>query len=681
MARLGAAVRREKLSDILKLDYEYDNEHEKNQYGGSDGMITRKEFLKRSGLAGLATVLGTHVAHAEDSAVEQPNILWLSTEDMGPHLGCYGDPHARTPNIDALAARGIRYTNVFTTAPVCAPNRSSIITGVHATTLGSHHMRSGGEGRRRSIKPALSPEVKCFPEYLREAGYYCSNNVKEDYNFTTTATVWDESSKIAHWRNRPDTKQPFFAVFNYQLTHEGNVREAPPREALRPEQQQDPSGITPPPYHPDTPIVRRGWANYYERIAMLDDWVAERLRELEDAGLAENTIVFFWSDHGAGLPRCKRWLYDSGLHVPLIVFVPEKWGGHVQWAPGSVVDELVSSVDFAPQVLQFAGAARPDYLQGRAFLVSQSALSPQRKYVFAGRDRMDERYDMVRMVRGKRFKYIRNFDSDKPYAQYMNTAEKSPIMAEIHRLAKENALPPGAEWGAVTRKPVEELYDTVEDPQEINNLAAKPEFRDTLERLRHELERWMRDSRDLGLIPEPELVRLEKLFGNRYAIWESLQKTDPDLFDRMLGIASRAGAATAEDASLLIQFLADSQSSIRYWAVRGLDNLPEWHAAEEEAAKKALSDNSPVVRIAAARALCRRGILESESLELLVHDLEGPEEWVRLQAALALDELGEKARPCVDALRAALKDTENKYVVRVANHALNALLESENEVP
>lgn len=644
-------------------------------------MITRKEFLKQSGLAGLATVLGPRIAHAEDGAAERPNILWLSTEDMGPHLGCYGDPYAHTPNIDALAARGIRFTNVFTTAPVCAPNRSSIITGVHATTLGSHHMRSGGEGRKRSIKPALAPGVKCFPEYLREAGYYCTNNVKEDYNFTTTAKVWDESSKKAHWRNRSDANQPFFAVFNFELTHEGNVREAPPRDALKPVQQQDPDRITPPPYHPDTPIVRRGWANYYERIAMLDDWVAGHLGDLEEDGLAENTIVFFWSDHGAGLPRCKRWLYDSGLHVPLIIYVPEKWRGRVEGEPGSVMDELVSSVDLAPQVLQFAGVARPDYLQGRPFLVPQSAFSPPREYVYAGRDRMDERYDMVRMVRGKRFKYIRNFDADKPYAQYMNTAEKSPIMAEIRRLAKEDALPPGAKWGAVTRKPVEELYDTVEDPHEIDNFAGKPEFRETLERLRHDLGKWMRDSRDLGLIPEPELVRLEMLFGNRYAIWEHLQKSDPGLFDRLLGIAGRAGSAKDEDVSLLIESLADSQPSIRFWALRGLDNLPEWRAAEEETAKKALSDNSPVVRIAAARALCRRGIVESESLDLLAHELEGAEEWVRLQAALALDELGETARPCVDALRAALDDTENKYVVRVANHALNALLETENEVP
>ncbi len=276
-------------------------------------MTTRRQFLKTvAGSTATATLSSWKILPAREKS--RPNILWISTEDIGPHLGCYGDPHAVTPTLDGLAAKGVLYKNAFTTAGVCAPNRSSIITGVYPTTLGTHPMRTGGSGVERSIPAKLPKNVRFFTEYIREAGYYCTNNSKTDYQVKTPKDAWDESSNTAHWKNRPHEDTPFFAVFNYKGTHEGSVRSDPERfsrltRRLTPEQRQDADQLTTlPPFHPDTPIVRRQWQKYYELLTGLDYWVQDLLNEVEQAGLADNTIVVFWSDHGTGMTRCKRWL-------------------------------------------------------------------------------------------------------------------------------------------------------------------------------------------------------------------------------------------------------------------------------------------------------------------------------------------------------------------------------------
>jgi len=337
---------------------------------GDELMETRRQFLKQIGKASFGVSLLSLSFHCKNKGQQKrPNILWLSCEDINPNLGCYGDKNAKTPTLDKLASEGILYKNAFTVAGVCAPNRSSIITGMYASTLGTHNMRSGGEGVKRSNKPHLPEPIKCFSEYLRNAGYYCTNNYKEDYNFVTPETAWDESSRQAHWKNRPKGK-PFFAVFNYTGTHEGHIRLSDEKHAevtkrLTLEQRQDPSKLKLPPYYPDTPITRKYWARYYELITALDYWIADHLKELDDAGLAEDTIVFFWSDHGVGMPRAKRWLYDSGTHIPLIVRIPEKFRQNGQGQPGTVDEQLVSSVDFAPTVLNLVGLPIPDYMPGR----------------------------------------------------------------------------------------------------------------------------------------------------------------------------------------------------------------------------------------------------------------------------------------------------------------------------
>lgn len=611
---------------------------------------------------------------------ERPNILWLSAEDMDASLGCYGDPDAITPNIDRLASEGVRFTRAFAVAPVCAPNRSCIITGMYPSTLGSLHMRSSGEGKKKSAMPALPAEVRCFPEYLRRTGYYCTNNYKEDYNFgPVPPETWDESSAQAHWRDRKDPAQPFFAVFNYMGTHESQVRETDAALAqltagLRPGERHEPAAVRVPPYHPDTPAVRRQWANYHDLVTTLDHWVADHLQALEEAGLAENTIVVFWSDHGAGLPRHKRWLYDAGTHVPLIVRAPKKMQEALGLLPGTVDERLVSAVDFAPSTLALAGVAAPAHMQGQAFL-GPGQPAP-RAYVYGARDRMDERMDTIRSVRDARFRYIRNYQPWLPYSQHIDFCERGDVQRELRRLAASGTLPEGCRWFTLTAKPAEELYDTQKDPHALNNLAGDTAHTETLTRLRAAQSKWIRDTRDLGFLPEPELARLEAKHGTRYAIHASKAEEDPAFWETLYRLAEHGG--TTEE---LIAHCASPHAAIRHWAVVLLGQAEGMGSGARDVLARARGDAAPEVQVAAASALLRHGVEETAQVDLLARNLADADMWVRVAAAAALDAAGEKARSAVPALEAALGDEHNKYVVRIANHALNRLLGANREVP
>ncbi len=606
-------------------------------------------------------------------AAEQarPNILWISTEDISAHIGCYGDPHAITPHIDRLAQQGVRYTNAYVVAGVCAPCRSSIITGLYPTSLGTHHMRCQAQ---------LPPRIRCFSEYLRKAGYYCTNNSKTDYQFKRPAASWDESSGKAHWRNRPAKDQPFFAVFNFTTTHESRITSSDRYQAatstLSPGQFTDTEKLqTLPPYYPDTPVTRKDWARNYNLITAMDQQAGKILEQLEEDGLTGSTIVFFWSDHGIGLPRAKRWLYDSGMHVPLIVRIPEKYRFEQQGRPGLVNDELVSLIDLAPTMLNLAGLSLPSYFQGRAFL--GSSLEKPRQYVYGARDRMDERYDIIRAVRDKKFKYLRNYEPFKPYYQYMNTPEKGATMQELRRQHAAGKLPPAARLFMADSKPAEELYDTTVDPHELNNLAENPLYRETLIRMRSAHLDWVSETRDVGLIPEPEIIVREKELESRYAILrqEGAKSLVADL--RQVANLGLAGTDALDD---LNRALASPDAAIRYWALVGLGNLSEKAAASADAVARHLDDPSAIVRIAAARALARMD-LPGPALVVLQEELASSEEWVRLNAAIVLDEMDEQARPAIMALKEAAKDRQNKYVVRVANRALNELLGTNTIVP
>ena len=429
---------------------------------------------------------------------QRPNILWISFEDTNPFYGCYGDRAARTPNVDRLAAQGCRWPNTFSTAGVCAPARSAVITGMYPTSIGTHHMRTTHTKPFCPELPtpydAVVPHyVKCFPEYLRAAGYYCTNNVKTDYQFAPPVTAWDELSTEAHWRNRPRADQPFFAVFNLNQTHESGMwREKCPNPTF------EPADMPLPPYFPDTLKVRESMARMYTNIESNDTILGQLLDQLEEDGLAENTIVFHWSDHGP-LPRGKRWPYDSGIHVPMIV----RWPGGLE--AGGVSDRLLSTVDLGPTVLSLAGVEIPWHMQGRAFLGPQEA--EPREYVYASRDRYDETYDMVRAVRDKRYKYIRNYRPDLPYLLFVQFRNKHPILQEMWRLHAAGELNRVQELMFQSRRPVEELYDTWNDPHEIENLAGDPDYAPELERLSEALDDWRARVGDLGELPESEMVR------------------------------------------------------------------------------------------------------------------------------------------------------------------------------
>lgn len=622
-------------------------------------------------------VVGLFVADSARS-VDRPNILWLSCEDISAHLGCYGYPNATTPNLDAFAAEGVRYTHAFVTAGVCAPCRSAIITGMYQTSIGTQHMRCNAN---------LPDHIRPFTRGLREAGYYCTNNSKQDYQFQTPPGTWDVSSGKAHWKNRPEDK-PFFSVFNYTGCHESGIESTSKYESVTKglkKHDRDVVANSLPPYYPDTPVVRDDWGRYYDVITAMDRWFGEHLKTLDDAGLAEDTIVVFWSDHGVGLPRAKRWLYDSGMHVPLIVRIPEKFRVGGQGTPGLVSDQLVSLIDLGPTTLNLAGVNVPAHMQGQAFL-GENTPSP-REYVYGARDRMDERYDIIRAVRDCRFKYIRNYEPFKTYYQYMNTPEKGRLMREIRRVEALSDISPGVARFLERTKANEELYDTSADPHEMHNLAGDPKFADELKRLRQAHLDWVLETRDLGLVPEAEINARQEKLGSAWAI---LNNSDAGNLIQALRDAASLSLEGAESAVKMIETLNAADATVRYWACVGLGNIAEQLPASQRnnaaaGLRVCLKDESENVRVAAARAMCHMD-LASEALPTLVAVLDDGSQWARVHAANVLDEIDEQARPVLDAMtrnKAYRKGlvADGKYTVRVLNRALNELLGTNNTVP
>lgn len=433
----------------------------------------------------------------------KPNILWITCEDMSPHLGSFGEKVAKTPNLDQLAKEGVRYTNVFSTAGVCAPSRNAIITGMYQTSIGGMHMRTSPLVTTFTSIPAYSaviPEdVRCFPEFLRKQGYYCSNNNKQDYQFAPPQTVWDENGtppdpKKADWRGRKDKNQPFFSVINLLITHESQVFSRGQEPLLvRPEDVEVPS------YYPDNEIIRTDIARFLTNVQRMDKQVGEIIQKLKDDGLYENTIIFFYSDHGDGLPFVKRELYDRGLKVPMIIRFPNAEKA------GTVDNQLISFVDLAPTILSLANVRVPKYIQGQAFLGNQKAKMP-RKYIYAARDRMDTEYDRVRAVSDGRYKYLKNYMPEKAYYQDIEYRLGQQSMKEILRLRDEGKLNEKQMYWFRKSKPKEELFDTKTDPNEYLNLAKNPKYQAKLVELRKKHQEWLNKYGDLGAIPEKELL-------------------------------------------------------------------------------------------------------------------------------------------------------------------------------
>lgn len=562
---------------------------------------------------------------AQEPAV-RPNILWIVSEDNSPLLGCYGDAFATTPHIDRLARQGVLYENAFCAAPVCAPSRFTLITGMLASSMGTENMRS---------EYPIPAFIKFFPRYLREAGYYTTNNAKKDYNTTDQPDAWDESSTSATYKNRKPG-QPFFAVFNLQVSHESNIHT--PVAALK----HDPEKVPIPPYHPPTPEMKHDWAQYYDKLQTMDEQVGDLLGELEAAGLAQNTIVFYFSDNGGVLGRSKRFIYESGLRVPLIIRTPEKYGALAAGKPGSRTDRLVSFKDFAPTVLSLAQVKVPEYLQGKAFLGRQQA--PPEDYAFGFRGRMDERMDLVRSLRNKKYRYVRNYMPHKIYGQYIGYLWQAPSMVSWEKAWRAGTLNPDQSrfWQP---KPSEELYDVKADPHNITNLAGVPAYKKVLETMRADNRSYLIKTRDAGFIPEAMLYEIAAT-GTIYDFARSASYPLPLILET-------AEMATTRDAGALPQLLkrlSHQHAIVRYWAVTGCVILGEKAAAAKPRLQALLQDPEPAVRLAAAEALFGLGETAGP-LPVLSRILGHPNLHARVQALNILEIMGPQAQPVLPALK------------------------------
>lgn len=566
---------------------------------------------------------------AADSETNRPNILWITSEDNGPHLGCYGDQYADTPHIDKLASRGVIYLNCWSTAPVCAPARTTLITGMYPTCLGAEHMRS-------MVK--LPDGVLMYPQYLRQAGYYCTNNSKEDYNVAKPGKVWDESSRKAHWKNRKPG-QPFFAVFNHTISHESKIRNRPHTLI------HDPAKVRIPAYHPDTPEVRHDWAQYYDRITQMDALVGKNLKELADAGLADDTIIFYYGDHGSGMPRSKRWPYNSGLQVPLVIYIPPRFRklASTDNQTGGKSDRLVGFVDFAPTLLSLAGIKPPEHMQGNAFMGKYEV--PAQKYQFGFRGRMDERYDLVRSVRDKRYLYIRNYMPHKKYGQYLNYMFQTPTTQIWKKMYDAGQLKPPQTYFWET-KPAEELYDLQADRDEVNNLVNSKEHQGVLTELRDAQQKKLLTVRDLGFLPEAEIHGISD--GSAPHLIGQNEELYP--LPKVLAMAELASSGESGSQNQLIAGLKDPNSAIRYWAamgllIRGKDAVQQGRNELRES----LNDSSKSVRCIAAEALGKYGnekdVPDAVKTLFSLSNLNQHGLYVAILALNGLEKLDEKTDP------------------------------------
>ncbi|MCB1203081.1 MAG: sulfatase-like hydrolase/transferase [Verrucomicrobiae bacterium] len=577
------------------------------------------------------------LAAAPVMAADRPHILWISSEDNGPHLGCYGDDYAVSPHLDALAAKGMRYLHAWSNAPVCAPARTTVISGIYPPATGAEHMRS---------QTSLPSEMKLFPAYLRQAGYYCTNASKEDYNLVKGDDVWDESSGKAHWKNRAEG-QPFFAVFNSTISHESQIRNAIDEK----DRIHDPAKVRVPAYHPDTPEVRKDWAQYYDRITMMDAQLGQRLREIEEAGLEDDTIVVYWGDHGSGMPRSKRWPYNSGLQVPLIVYFPDKWKALApdEYTRGGTSERLVGFIDLAPTMLSLAGIEPKPWMQGSAFAGDFEQAGREFNYGFRGR--MDERIDLVRSVSDGRYVYLRQYLPHRVYGQYIDYMFQTPTTRVWRGLFDEGKLNE-AQSRFWQEKPAEELYDLQSDRDEVVNLVDSPEHAAALAKMRTAHEAWERSIRDIGFLPEAE-IHARSAGATPWEVGQDPARYD---FEAVFAAAKLASSRKREDLPGIVALLDSNDSGVRYWGATGL--LIHGRAGFDAGAavlRKALEDPCGSVAVVAGEALGRFGTVEDreKALDLLLSkaDQGTGNVFEAILAVNALDYLDEAAASRMEAIR------------------------------
>jgi arylsulfatase A-like enzyme len=537
-----------------------------------------------------ATVVSSSVVA---TAQERPNILWITSEDNSAHwLGCYGNKQAQTPRIDRFAKQGIVFNHAYSNAPVCAVARSTLLTGVYAVTQGTQHMRS-----RHAIPDAFRPYVS----YLREAGYYCTNNSKTDYNFRgKDASYWDESSGRAHYRNR-EQGQPFFAIFNFTVSHESSlfadvIARNRKQKLIPTEPRLSTDEVDVPPLYPDLPEFRRDIAVYHDNLSALDRQVGNLLDQLEADGLADDTIVFYYSDHGGILPRSKRYLHDTGTRVPMIVRIPPKWQHLTNMESPSRTDELVAFIDLAPTLLSLAGVDIPDHMQGRAVFGAQRSRPDGKVFLFS--DRFDEASGMNRGVTDGEFRYIHNFYPHLPAAKQNSYPFGIASWRAWRKGAEAGTLATRFEQLWQTNQPAAELFHTAVDPWEVNSLAANPEFGEREQQLRKALRDKMIEVRDLGVIPEAMWAELT----DDDNMWAYAERAKLD-WSELVDAAFLASEARGENLPLLVEMLGSESPAIRYWGAIGCLSLGKQAATARAALELLLTDVHSANRTTAAHAL------------------------------------------------------------------------------
>lgn len=431
----------------------------------------------------------------------KPNILWICVEDINPLLGCYGTKANSTPNIDRLAQEGVLFEKAFAASPVCSPARSAIITGYMATTLGIHNHHCS-----RTVEDAifLPQQIKTIPELFKQAGYYTFCNGKEDYNFLyDRKTLYDDERDIdywytfsgkGHWRDAARKGRPFFGQF--QLTGWKVALNPDFRKPYPMLNWTDPDAVEVPPYYPNVPLIKNEWIANHDANRVADYEVGQILDQLKADGLLDNTIIILFSDHGYEGLRHKQFLYEGGIRIPLIVAA---FGKAKQWVKGSRRNDLVSAIDIGPTSLSLAGLKVPTHMEGKNML----AKNYHRDYVISTRDRCDFTIDRMRSVRTENIKYIRNYMPDRSYMQpnYRDRRAGFKLIKEMFETGQLNEVQ-ARYW--LPNKPVEELYDLRNDPDEINNLAENPAYAAELLRHRSLLETWVKTTNDQGQYPEKE---------------------------------------------------------------------------------------------------------------------------------------------------------------------------------
>lgn len=567
------------------------------------------------------------------AAKERPNILWIFTEDLSPLMGCYGDPSAKTPFIDSIASQSVVYTNVNTIAAISAPSRSCLVTGMYPNTLGTPHLRQ---------EQTIPNWFRCFPNYLNDAGYYTSLRHKTDFNFSPEGIFTDLTSDGKELWNKRGKNQPFFVYRNTGATHEGpgNSTEKYKELTFRlPEGRFcDPDSIVLPPYFPDTDEMRRIYAAYYDLASTYDMDVEEVFNQLKEDNLLDNTIVFIFSDHGTGLPRYKRWLNITGIRIPLIVYIPEKYKHLSRNKPGEYNHDLISSVDFAPTVLNLAGVDVPPHMPGQPFL--GKTIPESRQYAFASRDRADDMYEVSRAVISNRYIYIRHYMPYQPYIQSGTIFDdRKTAFKELRRVYKEGSIQTGRNlW---ERKPAEELYDLAVDPQELNNVANHPAYKGIKDELRIVLHNHILSTRDAAMLPEPEMM-------SRSAGTTTYEMVLDDSYNlkEILLAAEKVGFASVDD---FVAGLTHEEAGVRYWSVIGIRNLGKEGQAALPALLPLLVDDSFSCRIAAAEAVALLGLVE-KALTVLQQGLEDEAPWNKLFASRALEQIAPLSYPLNDAM-------------------------------